>query len=77
MKLGPGHKRKAAETTIFKELNQQAYSDSDEEEKHVPKKMTTDLTQRRKYADPPQEEQDVTMAAGNEKMKVQKQQVKP
>ena len=45
-KLGPGHKRKAEETTIFKELNDEAYrgSDSEEEEKKQPFR---DITRRK------------------------------
>ena len=31
-KLGPGHKRKAEETTIFRELNDMANRDDDSEE---------------------------------------------
>ena len=47
-KLGPGQKRGAAETTIFKELNDMANlgdEDSEEEFKMMPPRL--DLTQRR------------------------------
>ena len=58
MQLGPGHKRKSAETDIFKELRVMqngAYSDDDSDEAYDPRAIPEE-THRRKYADPQEEE---------------------
>ena len=62
---GPGHKRAANETTIFKELNalaNQIESDSEGEAKYVPPKNPTDLTKRRMFATNADEETAMTAA---------------
>ena len=72
MQLGPGHKRKSAETDIFKEIRtmqNRVFDDdeSDEEMKYDPLAMI-DTTQRRKFESPQEEEKAMAAQAAAVKM---------